>query len=345
MSYTRGGDEPSGSAPETCCGQVSDVAAAGDLITTGQRLPKSCCHALNSSILLYSCPSAPPQHIPLTRTHKPPLLSPAHHRHTNPTPMYPLTHPQCHATDTCNTWVLCNRPSGCGAPGSCSAYLSRLPNATRPAQQLPVVTFGEFTWSGIGGCAADGRWPYRMCSLKRVADTTDPPIYGKGAPGRLAGWGSADDAQPPVQPPLLELPLPCMLWSSCGQCFTPPPHTACTPCTLPCPLPYGFPSNNEQSRLLHPLTGLKGAEGWIGGTITRTPAKPGCPPAFALTTCAVCLASKRPADCFACAKVAFNSVACSKCSALPTTQLRAACSACAARPELGDGCAKTARRA
>lgn len=93
-----------------------------------------------------------------------------------------------------------------------------------------------------------------------------------------------------------------------------------------------------------PPTGVE-AEGWIGGVVPReAPALPGCPAGLSAATCAVCLASANPRDCFVCIRQSpFYSpkmrTLCAMCATLSEPHVRRACVQCledfgaAVRPE------------
>lgn len=55
---------------------------------------------------------------------------------------------------------------------------------------VPAAGFGKFGAS----CNPDGTWPYRTCSLKQVADVSNPPAWGYGADAE--GWISGVTPKP-----------------------------------------------------------------------------------------------------------------------------------------------------
>lgn len=98
-----------------------------------------------------------------------------------------------HHTAVCMSALLCVTQEGCGSPNSCSAYmasLSPMSYANGIQGLVPAAGWGRFG----SGCLPDGRWPYRTCSLKQVADTVNPPAWGQGSGSE--GWISGVTPKP-----------------------------------------------------------------------------------------------------------------------------------------------------
>lgn len=78
---------------------------------------------------------------------------------------------QCWENDDCNAWTFCPLEEGCGK-GCTSEYYEY-----KSLDQIDVTShFGPFRM-----CAEDERWPYLMCSLKKIAldnaSLDDPPVF------------------------------------------------------------------------------------------------------------------------------------------------------------------------
>lgn len=76
---------------------------------------------------------------------------------------------ECKKTPGCNAWTYCNSKEGCGS--GCSEYV-KINGGTSPpypngASSLPITQFGQF-----GGCNGD-KWPWNICTLKNVQDTSN----------------------------------------------------------------------------------------------------------------------------------------------------------------------------
>eukprot|EP01026_Neomeris_dumetosa_P051200 TRINITY_DN4502_c0_g1_i12.p1 TRINITY_DN4502_c0_g1~~TRINITY_DN4502_c0_g1_i12.p1 ORF type:complete len:573 (-),score=54.31 TRINITY_DN4502_c0_g1_i12:645-2363(-) len=93
---------------------------------------------------------------------------------------------KCKETQGCNAWTFCSNRDGCGQ--GCQAYASSLAGGLQDAASgkkrnfipVPILGFGEF-----GGCDGD-RWPWLLCSLKRVEDVENPVVEA----GETTEWVS-----------------------------------------------------------------------------------------------------------------------------------------------------------
>jgi hypothetical protein len=65
----------------------------------------------------------------------------------------------CKSTAGCNAWTFCYKPEGCGMENECT--LSE--QGDTPADRMMCTALGPFK-----KCTAKGRFPFLMCSLKRV---------------------------------------------------------------------------------------------------------------------------------------------------------------------------------
>jgi hypothetical protein len=62
----------------------------------------------------------------------------------------------CQSTTGCNGWTFCYKPEGCGMENECTS-------TEHGADRMMCTCLGPF-----GKCTAAGRFPFLMCSLKRV---------------------------------------------------------------------------------------------------------------------------------------------------------------------------------
>eukprot|EP00884_Botryococcus_braunii_P021856 jgi/Botrbrau1/8354/Bobra.0046s0015.1 len=73
----------------------------------------------------------------------------------------------CHRNAACNAWTYCANPQGCGTCNQ--SQFGFVKNSNQSAMR-----FGPY-----GSCTPNGRWPYKLCSLK-VANLTKPKILEAG---------------------------------------------------------------------------------------------------------------------------------------------------------------------
>lgn len=65
---------------------------------------------------------------------------------------------QCMMNEDCNAWTFCPLSEGCG-----QGCTSKYDYFMDPSQIDPSIHFGQF-----GMCGENERWPYLMCSLKKL---------------------------------------------------------------------------------------------------------------------------------------------------------------------------------
>eukprot|EP00878_Enallax_costatus_P011409 GHUV01011912.1.p1 GENE.GHUV01011912.1~~GHUV01011912.1.p1 ORF type:complete len:327 (+),score=44.14 GHUV01011912.1:759-1739(+) len=101
----------------------------------------------------------------------------------------------CIHTQSCNGWVFCNSPDGCGY--TCSDWVAMHPkmdspgggrtsiDVSRAAVAHPISGFGPWSYY-TGGCRYKA-WPFGMCTLKRVQRPANPTFYTNEMKGWLSG--------------------------------------------------------------------------------------------------------------------------------------------------------------
>eukprot|EP01024_Parvocaulis_polyphysoides_P016950 TRINITY_DN17501_c0_g1_i1.p1 TRINITY_DN17501_c0_g1~~TRINITY_DN17501_c0_g1_i1.p1 ORF type:complete len:340 (-),score=32.76 TRINITY_DN17501_c0_g1_i1:344-1363(-) len=98
----------------------------------------------------------------------------------------------------CNAWSYCNKKEGCGT--GCSSYMKDWKNALDSGDNTWLDQYGPEVYSDksrqVDGQCGD-KWPYKTCTLKKLATPSDKNSYKEITEGKAAeGWVSGVLSEP-----------------------------------------------------------------------------------------------------------------------------------------------------